>query len=59
MVTLNRRLGCLDAEGNPEATNLVKAVNDIHSSVFQTENSPLKYNKCYNILEKSQDYLAR
>lgn len=59
VITLNRRLGCLDAEENTEATNLVEAVNNIHKSVFQTENSPLHYKKSYKILEESQDYLAK
>lgn len=58
-MTLNRRLGCLSADGNSEATGLIQAANAIHQSVFQTENSPLKYEKSYKALEEAQNYLER
>ncbi|GFT88891.1 probable cytochrome P450 49a1 [Nephila pilipes] len=57
VITLNRRLGCLSAEGNKEAESLIKAANDTHSAVFRTESMPFSITS-YKKLEAAQNLLS-
>ncbi|GIY08931.1 probable cytochrome P450 49a1 [Caerostris darwini] len=53
-VTLNRRLGCLSAEGNKEAQSLITAANDTHTAVYRTEMTPYSVTS-YKKLEDAQN----
>ncbi|GFS58087.1 probable cytochrome P450 49a1 [Trichonephila inaurata madagascariensis] len=57
VVTLNRRLGCLSAEGNKEAASLIKAANDTHTAVFRTESIPFSITS-YKKLEAAQNLFS-
>ncbi|GBM21968.1 Cytochrome P450 302a1, mitochondrial [Araneus ventricosus] len=56
-ITLNRRLGCLSAEGNKEAELLVKAANDTHTAIFLTEATPFSFTS-YKKLETAQNLFS-